>query len=256
MVGGKFGIGVVSYNRFDFVISCLESIFDSGSLNSLLDFDLILLQDGTDYSVEQNDRLTELVGVGNYFTQPNSGVGLSKNFLVRELLRRGCEHIFLVEDDMLILSPDTFSGYVSYADSVGVRHLNFGLHGPANRFPDGSSRRVFSGGLSFFPHCVGSFSYYHRSVFWVSGFFDECFVNAWEHVEHTYRISMTSFHPPFWFFVDHPRSEELVGEQLGSIDSSSIRPRSDWNVNIVAGRDYWIKKWGEWLPPTPEGWNG
>ena len=257
MIEGKIGVGVLTCGRYDYVVQCLESIFDSGSLDGL-DIELILLQDGNDYTEEQNKVLQALVGESNYYMHENSGCSVSKNFLVKELRKRGVEHYFLVEDDMLLLKGSVFSDYIAHAKDIGVSHLNFALHGPANKEADGTPKGTVWGGKAvYYPHCVGSFSYYHYRVWHMVGFFDENFLNAWEHVEHTYRIALARLTSPFWYFLDHPNSNELIKEIEGSIDYSSIRPRSDWQDNIKNGREYWISKWnGEFLPPKPNGWKG
>jgi hypothetical protein len=56
---------------------------------------------------------------------------------------------------------------------------------------------------------------------------DEDFYNATEHLEHTYRILRAGFHPPFWFFADVDRSEELLGEEPWSVSQSRIASRAD-----------------------------
>jgi hypothetical protein len=56
---------------------------------------------------------------------------------------------------------------------------------------------------------------------------DEDFYNSGEHLEHTYRILRAGFHPPFWFFADVDRSEELLGDEPWSLSQSRIASRSD-----------------------------
>ena len=45
----------------------------------------------------------------------------------------GCDHIFLVEDDMIIKDPNVFKAYVTAAQESGIWHLNYGLQGGLNR---------------------------------------------------------------------------------------------------------------------------
>ena len=56
---------------------------------------------------------------------------------------------------------------------------------------------------------------------------DEDFYNGGEHLEHTYRILRAEFHPPFWFFADVDRSEELLGDELWAVTQSLIASRAD-----------------------------
>jgi len=56
---------------------------------------------------------------------------------------------------------------------------------------------------------------------------DEDFYNGGEHLEHTYRILRAELHPPFWFFADVDRSEELLGDEPWSVSQSRIASRAD-----------------------------
>jgi hypothetical protein len=80
---------------------------------------------------------------------------------------------------------------------------------------------------------------------------DENFKNAWEHLEHTYRLANKGVTTPFWYFADHPQSGILLSEISGSLRQSTIRSFSEWQTNIDNGKSYFIQKHGEWLPERP-----
>jgi hypothetical protein len=46
------------------------------------------------------------------------------------------------------------------------------------------------------------------------GLIDERFYNAFDHVEHTYRIIKAGFHPNFWWFADVANSHDLLSDIL------------------------------------------
>jgi hypothetical protein len=93
-------------------------------------------------------------------------------------------------------------------------------------------------------HCVGAFSYYHRSVLETVGLIDEAFINAWEHVEHTYQIIKRKMHPAFWNFADVWESNRFFDE-IGTVATTSvIRKDNTHQLNIQAGRLYFQKKHG------------
>jgi GT2 family glycosyltransferase len=126
--------------------------------------------------------------------------------------------------------------------------MNFAHHGPMNSLK--GAKRTF-GLATVYPHCIGAFSYYTRKVLERVGLMDENFVNAYEHVHHTWRIANHNFTTPFWYFADHPQSHLMLEEIPGSISNSSIRIREDWQTNIGKAKEYWIKKHGFFLPPFP-----
>jgi len=162
----------------------------------------------------------------------NLGVGKSKNRALRHLLQAGMDHLFLMEDDIFIKDGRVFEQYVEAARITGIQHLNFSQHGPNNKDPQGKADPVTTvdyGALqiALHRHCVGAFSYYSRGCLEAVGLMDEDFYNAGEHLEHTYQIIRAEFHPPFWFFADVDRSEELLGDEPWAVTQSLIASRAD-----------------------------
>jgi hypothetical protein len=173
--------------------------------------------------------------------ESNLGVGKSKNRALRHLLQAGMDHLFLMEDDIFIKDGRVFEQYVEAARITGIQHLNFSQHGPNNKDPQGKAYPVTT--VDYGPlriplhrHCVGAFSYYSRACLEAVGLMDEDFYNAGEHLEHTYRILRDGFHPPFWFFADVDRSEELLGDEPWSKSQSVIASRAD-QVELVQRSD-------------------
>jgi len=162
----------------------------------------------------------------------NLGVGKSKNRALRHLLEADMDHLFLVEDDIFVKDPKVFDRYIEAARYTGIQHLNFSQHGPKNKTPDGIPDPVTSVDygplrIALHRHCVGAFSYYSRACLDAVGLMDEDFYNGGEHLEHTYRILRAGFHPPFWFFADVDRSQELLGDEPWSVTQSLIASRAD-----------------------------
>lgn len=173
--------------------------------------------------------------------EANLGVGKSKNRALRHLLQAGMDHLFLMEDDIFVKDGRVFEQYVEAARITGIQHLNFSQHGPNNKDPKGKADpvTVFDYGslrISLHRHCVGAFSYYSRGCLEAVGLMDEDFYNGGEHLEHTYRIIRAEFHPPFWFFADVDRSEELLGDEPWAVSQSQIASRAD-QVELVQRSD-------------------
>ena len=177
-----------------------------------------------------------------------------KNTALKYLMEKGCEHIFLMEDDMLIKDDSVFERYILNSMSTGIKHYNYALHGPANKmsgvaFSNLEDRKDVDGEpnprivveygdgtvLCMYPNCVGAFSYYHRSVIDKIGYFDTGYKNAWEHVDHTLVAIKHWMHPPFWYFADIDESWKYLSDIPGSIDNSTILGRGDCNINIRNG---------------------
>jgi hypothetical protein len=164
--------------------------------------------------------------------ESNLGVGKSKNRALRHLLQAGMDHLFLMEDDIFVKDGRLFEQYVEAARITGIQHLNFSQHGPNNKDPQGKADPVTAVDygplqIALHRHCVGAFSYYSRGCLETAGLMDEDYYNGGEHLEHTYRIIRAGFHPPFWFFADVDRSEELLGDEPWSKEQSLIASRAD-----------------------------
>jgi len=255
MTMNKIGLAVISYARPQYLKACLASLNANNWGGAT--YRLLIIDYKDEETKRQNMMVAIEAGVNNviYFTE-NRGVAKAKNEAFKRMLNADCEHIFVMEDDILMVSPTTCGSYIHLANFSGLEHLNFAHHGPMNK----NKKKVIEHKntlVQVHPNCVGAFSYYSRHCLETVGLLDEHFYNAWEHVEHTMRIADAGLTTPFWYFADCPGSEKLLQEIPGSIDYSSIRPRDDWGKNIQEGKEYWLKKHGKFLPPYPHDfWNG
>ena len=225
----------------------------------------VIVNDGTPYDNSSYPEQAYLIQ-----HETNMSVGAAKNSAMQYLLDQGCEHIFLMEDDILIKDEKVFEEYIRHSVLSGIKHLNFALHGPANKkgstgFTTLEDRKDVDGEpnprmiipypegikIALYPNCVGAFSYYHKSVLDKIGLFDSVFKNAWEHVEHTYQAIKNKFHPPFWYFADIENSWEFLTDIPNSIQESTIARTPEWNKNFRIGTEHYKKKHGMSPTETP-----
>lgn len=162
------------------------------------------------------------------------GVAVSKNHLLREMLDAGCDWLFLCEDDIIVTSPQAVHGYIAACEFSGYGHLMFHGHGPHNPQP-----LQVEGLVTLWPNYVGAWTVYHRDVLLECGLLDEQFHNAWEHVEHTLRLSLRGFTPPWRGAADATGSEHWLREIPGSIERSTIRQDPAWLDYVMNGKRYW-----------------
>lgn len=228
----KIGLGVVTFNR----PKGLQRLLDSVSHCNFLD--LIIVNDG--------DKIDNLEGYNYYLVnnETNLGVGKSKNIALRHLLDKGCEHIFLIEDDIFIKDESVFDKYIEASKASGIQHFNFSQHGMMNK------QIGYSGNapaprlvvdykackISLYPHCVGAFSYYSRACLEKVGLLDERYYNACEHVDHTYEVIKADMHPPFWWFADIDESWKYLGDEEWSLNQSTISSNGN-HSKIISDAD-------------------
>lgn len=254
----KIGVGIVTCGRK----SMFENLFTS----------LLICKDQIDHLCIVEDTKIDNPNYDNYIngitegrwksdgslliitSDENMGVAKSKNYTLKHLLDMGCDHIFLIEDDMLIKDPNIFQVYIEASKKSGIQHLMFGYHGPANK--NGIShgkpcpRLVVNYGdfsLAFNQHCVGAFCYYSRKCLEDVGLIDEKFRNAFDHVSHSYELALKGYSTPYWWWADLANSLDYIEEQACSEENSSIKtPESmqKWQNNIRSSMEYFKEKFG------------
>jgi len=254
----KVGIGITTYNAEHRI---KQSAFTVPKWIK----HFVIVNDGTPYDDTSYPEQAHIIQ-----HEKNMSVGIAKNSAMEYLMNQGCEHIFLMEDDILIKDEKVFEEYIKHSVVSGIKHLNFALHGPANKkgstgFKTLEDRKDVDGEpnprmvipypegqkIALYPNCVGAFSYYHRSVIEKIGLFDPMFKNAWEHVEHTFQTIKNNFHPPFWYFADIDNSWDYLTDIPNSIQESTIARSPEWNENFRIGTEYYKKKHGITPTETP-----
>ncbi len=229
----KIFVGVVTCNRPDFFYQCYDSIKNDSNIDILA-----VVNDGKEeVKVDSNTHYIKHL--------ENKGVSISKNDLFKYALEQKAEHIFILEDDCQIIDNKVWNLYINASKQTGIKHFNFGPGSPWNRVQEDPS---IIGNLSLrhlakqdtpanpklvveytsdvkiamYTHIVGMFAYFHSSILEEVGLFDETFYNAWEHVEHTYRIIKAKKYTPFWWFADVQSSEEYIKEAKEEKAKSSL----------------------------------
>lgn len=260
----KIGVGVVTYKRPDYFTKCINSV-------PVVDT-LVVVNDGDPYDASlYPSKIKEVIQ-----HTKNKSVGVSKNELMRFLVQDGCEHIFLLEDDMEVLRPDVFETYIKAAKASGIWHLNYGPGSPYNRVQDPNILKMDLQGrhlldnhapikprliidygnnikIALYQHSVAMFTYFHRGVIKNVGYHNERFHNAWEHVSLTYDIIKKGLHPPFWWFADIYDSTEYLREIEGAIENSSIaKDRTQWEKNVREGAVWYKQLHGHYPAQAPD----
>jgi GT2 family glycosyltransferase len=255
----KIGVGVITCNRPEFFRECFNSL-----PKEKID-EIVVVNDGQPLPFD----ISKGVVLDN---SKNVGVGVSKNRALKYLFDKGCDYIFLLEDDMLIKRDDVFDVYINAYKQYGIHHFNYGPGSPFNRKQtiqnfDLHNRHLLDQHsepspkmivdykevkVALYEHTVAMFSFFTREVIEKVGYIDEEYYNAWEHVDHTYRIIKAGYHPPFWWFADIANSDQYLTEAPGAIDNSSIANKTEqWQKNVYEGREIYKRKHGHYPNQPP-----
>lgn len=263
----KIGLGLITCNapeKFKQSVSTIPNWLD----------EFVVVNDGAPYD---GSLYPEKAAVVQH--SENCGVAVTKNDAIRYLLDKDCDHIFIMEDDVLIWDEKVFEAYISASLATGILHFNYGLQGPYNRvqgthwsrfakkvlrkaglgsrsndrasLDERSSpkpRYVHSYGdgikIAFYRHCVGAFSYYRKEALFQVGLMDENFYNAWEHVDHTYQLAKGMYTSPFWWFADLENSDSYLKNIPNCMAQSTIARTPSWQANVESGEKYFVSKEG------------
>jgi len=200
----SIGVGIVTYNSENRIKQSAKTI-PSWIKN------FVIVNDGTPY---HNDVYPKNAYIIQH--EKNMCVGVAKNSALKYLMDQGCEHIFILEDDLLIKDENVFDEYIKHSVISGIKHFNFALSDDIknknNGIPNPKVIVPYSEGIkiSLYNDCFASFQYYRKEVIDRVGYFDPSYINAMEHVDHTFRIIKKGFHTPMWFFADIENSEKYL----------------------------------------------
>lgn len=232
------GLAIVTFNRPAFFSVAhdpvMKHLIEPGIVESFA-----ICNDGSDpehkkaYSRAWQRSAKLQTILGGWGREHNHGVGAAKNRCLEFLLDRGRNWLFLMEDDLEVLSADAISGYIEACLQSDWQHLCFHGHGPLNPAPRWNDEIITS-----WPNSIGAFCIYSRQALERCGLFDEHFHNAWEHVEHTERLASEGFTAPWPDNLDATGSENWLREQPGAAERSSIRHTPEWTESMEADRNY------------------
>lgn len=249
----SIGVGMVTYNAPD-------RIKQSAATIPTWIKNFVIVNDGTPYDLSVYPEHAFIIQ-----HQTNLSVGQAKTSAINYLLEKGCEHIFIIEDDILLQSEEVFNAYIKASLISGIKHLNYALQGPANKkgskgfetledralqehLKEPNPRQVMKYTddveIALYPNCVGAFSYYQREVLEKIGGFDDFYKNAWEHVDHTMEAFKKGFTTPYWWFADINNSWKYIKDIEGCIENSTIGHTDTWKENFNRGFLHFKKKYG------------
>lgn len=228
----QIGVAIITYKRPDYYKTVLSSLPKDkiGHIVVVNDGEMTYVQDSdADVVVKNGCQL---------------GVAKSKNIAVKALLDRNCEHIFIIEDDIVVKDPNVFQVYIKAAQSTGIHHLcyekvanNDKTLKYTHETPDGTK-------IGFYHNPQGAFMYTNANVFKKLGVFDEGYMNAFEHIDFEYMLSVNNVAPPFWYFPDLLDSNLYLTDIEGSSENSSITNKEKYKENVDISAKHFIQKWG------------
>ena len=227
----KIGVGIITYNRGEQFAKLCKKI---QGINYI---DNIVIIKHKDINYFKNDPKKFIDKKTQYYNQLTGiCVGTCKNKALQLLLNKNCDHIFLIEDDVLIKKPEVFKKYIDTAKEFNIGHLNFCARW--NQQLQQAERPIFTlnflnTALYFYQNLCGMFEYFTKETLETVGLMnDKEYINALEHVEHTYRICLANLYiPKFHLFADIQNSFEYLedGGKITTIPTNN----NNYNENLI-----------------------
>lgn len=210
----KIGLAVTTYNS--------ENWFDQ--LYNTIPFskldECVIINGGDKYSKRYNKHTKWIQHKSNH------GPAQARIDGIQYLMRQGCEHIFVIEDDMLFKHEDVFDQYINASQSTGICYFCYCSNAPGTGNPGARTPRIQVDyndiKISFYSEMHNEFTYYRKSVFDDIGYYDQNYKHLWD-VEFVYRVlTSEKYGCGFRYFPDIENSDIYIQNLPESINNSRL----------------------------------
>jgi len=196
----KIGVGITTYNSEEYY----KALYNTLPLDKI---DILVTVNGGDRYKDEYK--------GNWIQHSeNVYPSVCRNDCINFLLQRGCEHIFIIEDDMIIKSPDIFDRYIQASKETGLKYfsyvsMSYGAGEPFNRLSRMIVEYTNNIKISFYHNMCNEFTYHHCTCYERTGLYDTNYRDPWD-IDFAYRESLQHYASPFWWFADITDSDHLI----------------------------------------------
>jgi hypothetical protein len=179
---------------------------------------------------------------------------VARNDGLKYAIEKEFDHIFLIEDDMIIKSHDIFDQYIDASKKTGIEYFiyasiawNSGQKG--NRTPKLQVQYSPDLSLNFYDNMCNEFTYRSKKIAKDVGLYDENLRYLFD-VDYTYRVSQTLKGVPFWCFPDLANSDDLIDNNPNAV--SRLDGDGKRITRLGPDYDYFEKKHGLKVQQIPQ----
>lgn len=230
---GRVGLGITTMERPELFARCRYSVISH--LSSLVDVTVCFVDGGPNYVGDNpEDWVT-------FYHADNQGWSVAKNTCLAYLLSRGCDHIFMIEDDTTVTSPKAVTGYVDAALSSGLHYFT------AHPWGEATTTKVEEDGLvTYWAYCGSWWTYMSRAGLQEGGAYDPTLGGIMGDIELPQRWQLRGLTSGWGRLPDATGSEAWVRPSCLTIEQSLIANRPGW----AARQEYLLRWWAENMPQT------
>ena len=167
-------------------------------------------------------------------------VVFQKSFINQYAIDHLYEDLFIVEDDVVVDDNDVWDYFIEFSKVSGIRHSNWNTAVKNQHILDYKVNENITGTIHH--NAQGCFQHFHKSILhdvrW-----DTSYVNAFEHGDVEYDLSLKKLIPPFWANVSPKGVEKYL--TMNDDGESTITDKEGYEENVKRSLDHWIMKWGK-----------
>ena len=238
----KIGVGIVTYNSEDYYKALYQTL-PLDKINVL-----VTVNGGEHYKGKYE---------GNWIQHSeNVYPSICRNDCINFLLQRDCEHIFIIEDDMILKSPEIFDKYIDASVETGLKYFSFVSTSwesgePNKRTPRLTVEYKNNISIALYKNMCNEFTYHHKTCYEKTGLYDTKFRDPFD-IDLAYRESQQDYAAPFWWFADIVNSDNLIMNNPNAVSRlQADRPDGSREQRIQKEWDYFIKKHGVMVNQIP-----
>lgn len=218
----KIGVGITTYNSENY----FETLYNSLPLDKI--DELVVVNGGKEYNKKYNTDWIQ--------HKKNRFPSICRNDCVTFLLNKGCEHIFLIEDDMIIKNNDIFDFYIKASKVSKLKYFSFVSMSSNSGHPNQRTPKLTIGyspeiAISFYENMCNEFTYHHKTCFLQTGLYDSKMRDLFD-ADHVYRETLYNKNvAPFWWFADLANSDEYIMNNSDAVSRLQDTNRPDGSRN-------------------------
>lgn len=233
----KIGVGITTYNSENY----FNTLFDSLKDIEMID-ELVVVNGGEKY---KNSYQCDWIQHNK-----NRYPSICRNDCISFLMNKECEHIFIIEDDMIIKNKDIFKKYIEASKISGLKYFSYVSMSekaghPGNRTPVLQVNYNENNAISFYQNMCNEFTYHHKSCFVQCGLYDGKMRDLFD-ADMAFRQSILNPNvAPFWYFADISNSDDYIeNNPIATSRLQADRPDGSRADLIQQTMDYFTNKHG------------
>lgn len=230
---GRVGLGLTTWQRPELFRRCRDSV--QAHLENVVDCTVVLQDGGAPY-VRGNPPEWVTISYGG-----NQGWANAKNTCLNTLIKMGCDHLFMIEDDTEVTSEKAVTGYIDAALASDLHYLTAHPWGPVT-----TAKVEEDGPITYWAYCGSWWTYMSRIGVLRGGGYNETLGGIMGDIELPQRWQLQGLTSGWGRLPDASGSEGWVKPDCLTIDQSTIAAQPGW----AQRQEYLMRWWQETMPET------